>query len=75
MDFLFALLCVLRPVAVCRGMRRQRLSEQASTQTSYCRSQQECSEAQGATYHFKDTVIKMQAEAHRPQKMTMLRGR
>lgn len=75
MESLFALLCVLRPVAACGGMRRQRLSEQASMQTSYCRSQQECSEPQGVTYHFRDTVIKIQAEAHGPQKMTMLRGR
>ena len=63
---LFALLCVLRPVGACRGMRRQRLSEQASMQASYCRAQQECSEPQGVTYHFKDTLIKIQAEAMGP---------
>lgn len=44
---LFALLCVLRPVAAWRGVRRQRCSDQAGTQAGHCRAPQECSEPQG----------------------------
>lgn len=72
---LFALLCVLWPAGACRGMRRQRLSEQASMQASYCRAQPECSEPQGVTYHFKDTLIKIEGEACGPQRVTMETGR
>lgn len=34
---LFALLYVLRAVAACRGMRKQRSSEQAGKQAGHCR--------------------------------------
>lgn len=44
---LFALLCVLRPVAASRGMRKQMSSEQTGTQADHCRAPQECSEPQG----------------------------
>jgi len=72
---LFALLGVLRAVGPCRGMSRQRLSEQASMQASYCRAQQELSEPQGVTYYFKNTLIKVQAEAQGPKRVTMEGGR
>lgn len=46
-ELLFALLCVFRPVAACRGMRRHRSSGQAGKQTGHFRALQDCSEPQG----------------------------
>lgn len=73
MESLFALLCVLGPVAAYRSMRRGYLSKPACRPVSICLTKS--AQSQNVTYDFKDTLIKIQTEAHGPQKMTMLRGR